>query len=97
MNKDAHGERFWIREPVMQCNMGKANSQLTKLVKAALAGEEVLIAKRGVPVVRLVKIVGRACSRKPGAWAALPKARADWDAAKSNAEIADALIGAKRL
>ncbi len=79
----------------MQCNMLDAKNQLSKLVQAALAGEDVVIANKGVPVVRLVKIGARHLARKPGAWSALPKAKADWDTPATNAAIADALTGGK--
>jgi len=71
--------------------MLEAKSQLSKLVQAALAGEDVVIANKGVPVVRLVRIGAQDFSRKPGAWSALPKAKADWDTPVTNAAIADAL------
>ncbi len=77
----------------MQCNMLEAKSQLSKLVRAALAGEEVVIANKGVPVVRLVKVGAQDFARKPGAWSGLPKAEADWDSHAMNAAIADALAG----
>lgn len=77
----------------MQCNMLEAKNQLSKLVQAALAGEDVIIANKGVPVVRLVKIGGQTFARKPGAWSALPKAKANWDAPATNAAIAEALTG----
>lgn len=38
----------------MQVNMLEAKNQLSKLVKAAQAGEEVIIANHGVPVVRML-------------------------------------------
>jgi len=77
----------------MQCNMLEAKNQLSKLVLASLAGEDVVIANKGVPLVRLVKIGLPGSARKPGAWAALPSADADWDAPATNAAIADALVG----
>lgn len=77
----------------MQCNMLEAKSQLSKLVQAALEGEDVVIANKGVPVVRLVKIGAQKLTRKPGAWAGLPKAKANWDSPKTNATIADELTG----
>mgnify|MGYP001179701738 CR=1 FL=1 len=40
----------------MQVNMLEAKNQLSKLVKAALAGEEVIIANHGVPAVRLIAL-----------------------------------------
>jgi prevent-host-death family protein len=38
----------------MQVNMLEAKNQLSRLVKAALSGEEVIIASHGKPQVRLV-------------------------------------------
>ena len=37
-------------------NMHEAKTQLSKLVEAALAGEDVVIAKAGKPAVRLVPV-----------------------------------------
>jgi prevent-host-death family protein len=54
----------------MQVNMLEAKTQLSKLVEAALRGEEVVIANRGRPVVKLVKADGPV-RRKAGAWAGL--------------------------
>ncbi len=79
----------------MQCNMLEARNQLSKLVQAALAGEDVIIANKGVPVVRLVKVGAQDFSRKPGAWSGLPAAEADWDTPATNAAIADALTGSE--
>ena len=79
----------------MQYNILEAKNQLSKLVQASLAGEDVVIANKGVPVVRLVKIGAQDFARKPGAWSSLPKAKADWDAPATNAAIADALTGGK--
>lgn len=40
----------------MQINVHTAKTQLSRLIEAALAGEEVVIARGKVPVVRLVPI-----------------------------------------
>lgn len=40
----------------MQVNMLEAKNQLSRLVKAAQAGEEVIIANHGVPAARLVAV-----------------------------------------
>lgn len=40
----------------MQVNVHEAKSQLSKLIEAALRGEEVIIARGDAPVVRLVPI-----------------------------------------
>ena len=45
----------------MQVNMLDAKNQLSRLVKSALAGEEVIIASDGEPQVRLVP-----CTSMPG-------------------------------
>ncbi|HTT98381.1 MAG TPA: type II toxin-antitoxin system prevent-host-death family antitoxin [Rhizomicrobium sp.] len=40
----------------MQVNVLEAKNRLSQLIKAAQAGEEVVIANRGEPVVRLVPV-----------------------------------------
>lgn len=42
----------------MQFNIQEAKTHLSKLVKLAVAGEEVVIAKRRKPLVRLVALPG---------------------------------------
>ena len=54
----------------MQVNMLEAKTQLSKLVEAALRGEEVVIANRGKPMVKLVKAEATV-KRKWGAWEGL--------------------------
>lgn len=54
----------------MQVNMLEAKTNLSKLVEAALRGEEVVIANRGKPVVKLVK-ADAPPKRKWGAWEGL--------------------------
>ena len=58
-----------------QVNMLDAKNQLSRLVKAAVSGEEVVIASDGVPMVRLVPVKARHKPRRPGAWAKLPRRR----------------------
>ncbi|MFO7630213.1 MAG: type II toxin-antitoxin system Phd/YefM family antitoxin [Prochlorococcaceae cyanobacterium] len=55
---------------VVQVNMLEAKSQLSRLVKAALAGEEVIIASHGKAQVRLVPCLSAAGLKRPGALAA---------------------------
>ncbi len=62
----------------MKVNMLEAKSQLSRLVKEALAGEEVVIASNGEPMVRLVPVARRAHLR---GWGKLKKSRAAIDAA----------------
>ena len=51
----------------MQVNMQEAKSQLSRLGKAAWAGEDVVIAKAGEPYLRLVPYQRPQTERKPGA------------------------------
>ena len=76
-----------------QVNILEAKNQLSKLVKAVVAGEDVVIASNGVPMVRLVPIKTRSKPRKAGAWSKLPAAAPDWDAPEFNQRIADELAG----
>lgn len=55
----------------MQVNMLEAKTQLSKLVEAALRGEDVVIANRGKPVVKLVKAEATPVKRIAGAWEGL--------------------------
>ena len=51
-----------------QVNMHEAKSQLSALVDEALAGGEVIIARAGKPLARLVPYQTRKEPRKPGRW-----------------------------
>ena len=62
----------------MKVNILEAKNQLSRLVKDALAGEEVVIASNGEPMVRLVPVARRG---KLGGWGKLKRFRAAIDAA----------------
>ena len=47
-------------------NMHEAKTTLSRLVERALAGEEIVIARNGTPLVRLVPVVKTAEPRVPG-------------------------------
>jgi prevent-host-death family protein len=74
----------------MQVNVHEAKSQLSKLIERALHGEEVVIAKAGKPVVKLVRI-------KPGQKRVLGSAAGSieyadgWDAPLTDQELDDFL------
>ncbi|MGB7989395.1 MAG: type II toxin-antitoxin system prevent-host-death family antitoxin [Candidatus Methylophosphatis roskildensis] len=75
----------------MQVNILEAKNQLSRLVKAAAAGEEVIIASNGTPMVRLVPV---AASAGLAGWGKLKLRAADVDAAfapELDAEIAESL------
>lgn len=76
----------------MQVNMLEAKNQLSKLVKAALDGEDVIIANHGTPVVRLVKLAGPHKTRGYGAWKDLAPLADDWDSPETNAAIARLIL-----
>lgn len=84
----------------MQVNVFEAKSRLSQLIKAAQAGEDVVIANRGEPVVRLVP-----ADPKPVSSANAGRAREilDWLAgnplpgyARRSAGEIDAAIAAER-
>lgn len=51
---------------MLKVNMYEAKTQLSKLVERVLAGESVIIAKFGMPVVRLVPTSIEHRQRRPG-------------------------------
>jgi prevent-host-death family protein len=78
---------------VVKVNMLEAKSQLSKLVKQALEGEDVVIASNGEPMVRLVPVARK--GRLLG-WGRLKKFGAGVDAAftpEVDAEVARILEG----
>lgn len=73
-------------------NIHAAKSQLSRLLDAALAGEEVIIAKAGKPVARLVPIEKKQERRKLGTLAGQFTVPDDFDDPLSD-EILDAFEG----
>jgi prevent-host-death family protein len=66
--------------------MHEAKTDLSRLVERALAGEDVVIARAGVPVVRLVP-VARSGTRKLGQWAGQVHMADDFDAPLSHEDL----------
>lgn len=60
-------------------NMHEAKSRLSELVKDAEAGEEVVIARAGRPVVRLVPVRRDTRARKPGRFRGKIRLARDFD------------------
>jgi prevent-host-death family protein len=73
-------------------NIHAAKSQLSRLLDAAVAGEEVIIAKAGKPVARLVPIDKKQERRKLGTLAGQFTVPDDFDDPLSD-EILDAFEG----
>ena len=64
---------------MMITNIYDAKAKLSSLVNLALAGQDVVIAKAGMPTVRLVPIKNRMLVRKPGLWKGKVKIRKDFE------------------
>jgi prevent-host-death family protein len=60
-------------------NIHEAKSQLSKLVERAMEGEEVIIAKAGQPMVRLVPIRTDDTPRRGGQWKGRVRIADDFD------------------
>jgi prevent-host-death family protein len=73
-------------------NVHAAKSQLSRLLNAAAAGEDVIIAKAGKPVARLVPIEARKERRKLGTLAGQLRVPDDFDDPLPD-EILDAFEG----
>ncbi len=75
----------------MQVNMLEAKNSLSKLVKAAQNGEEVVIANHGTPVAKIVAIQSRRKTTGFGIWKGQIEYDDDWDSPEINAAIATAM------
>jgi prevent-host-death family protein len=77
----------------MKVNMLEAKNQLSRLVKDALAGEDVVIASNGEPMVKLVPVARKG---HLGGWGKLKRFRTAIDAAftpELDEQIAKSLEG----
>jgi prevent-host-death family protein len=72
-------------EPI---NVYDAKTQLSRLLERVEAGEEIVIARAGRPVARLVPLAPRPV-RAPGAWAGGWWLAEDWDSASVNEQVAE--------
>jgi len=69
-------------------NMHEAKSTLSRLVERALAGEDVIIARDGKPLIRLVPVSVPQAPRQPGRLRGRVQMAADFD--RTPDEIIDA-------
>ena len=60
-------------------NIHEAKSQLSKLIESALAGEEIVIAKAGKPLVKLIPYQEDKQPRNPGGWEGKVVMSSDFD------------------
>ncbi len=79
----------------MQVNMLDAKNRLSSLVAAAEQGEDVIIARGGVPVARIVKY-SQPKVKPPGAWKGLVRVSKGWNSAETNAMVERMFYGATR-
>ncbi len=72
-----------------QVNIHEAKTHLSRLLEQAEKGEEIVIARAGRPIAKLVPIAkpGKA-KRKPGALKGKIKLRPGWDAQLTKEELA---------
>jgi len=49
-------------------NIHQAKTQLSRLIEKTLSGQEIIIAKAGKPVVKLLPVHGKLKKRKGGQW-----------------------------
>jgi prevent-host-death family protein len=70
----------------MEVNIHEAKTKLSQLIERTLQGEEVIIAKAGKPVVKLVKIQPRS-KRILGSAAGTIKYNEGWDAPMSEKDL----------
>jgi prevent-host-death family protein len=61
-------------------NMHDAKTHLSRLVERVEAGEEIVIARAGRPVARLVPYRARSAPRVPGGWEGRVRIAPDFDA-----------------
>ncbi len=85
----------------MLVNVHAAKTELSRLVARAAAGEDIVIAKAGEPVARLVAYEGRKEPRRPGSMKGKIWMADDWDetpqslidAFEGNGEYEDEFLG----
>jgi prevent-host-death family protein len=71
-----------------QINVYEAKTHLSRLIERARAGEEIVIARAGTPLVQLVPVERSLERRKLGALAGKVSFSPDWDSDETNEQIA---------
>ena len=74
-------------------NIHEAKTHFSKLVQRAAAGEEIVIAKAGVPVAKLVPLDEPRRQRVPGLLKGKIWMADDWDSDETNEGIAKLFYG----
>ena len=76
-------------------NLYEAKTNLSGLVERVSEGEEIVIAKAGVPKAKLVPIAGTRRKKQPGGWEGKVRIRKDFDSPLPP-EILKVFVGAQR-
>ena len=90
----ARGDR--ARKAVKMLNLYDAKTHLSRLVEDAAAGEEIVIAKSGVPRARLVGLPAKQPARRPGGAKGRIWISRDFDAPLPTDLLAAFMAGSKR-
>ena len=80
---------YTLPMPPVVSNLYDAKTNLSQLVDRAASGEEIIIAKNGVPMARLVPLRAEPSLRHPGGWEGQVTISDDFDAPLP----ADLLVG----
>jgi prevent-host-death family protein len=70
----------------MAVNMLEAKNRLSSLIGAAEQGEEVLIARNGVPLAKIIRYTAPKVN-EPGAWKGQTAYASGWDSSETNIQI----------
>ena len=62
-----------------QMNVHEAKTHLSRLLERVEGGEEIVIARAGRPIARLVPYRAQTAKRTPGAWRGLVELATDFD------------------
>jgi prevent-host-death family protein len=73
---------------MITCNIHEAKSTLSRLIERAMAGEEVIIAKAGKPIARLIPYSAKRKPRRLGVWKGRVRIAADFDQLPESLEAA---------
>lgn len=71
-----------------QVNIYDARMHFSRLIQEAAAGEEIVIAKSGKPVAKLVPYRPPTAARQPGTWRGRVRVSADFDTLPEELEAA---------
>jgi prevent-host-death family protein len=76
-------------------NLYEAKTNLSSLVERVAEGEEIVIAKAGIPKAKLIPVAGPRRRRQPGGWEGKVRIRKDFDDPLP-ADVLRSFLGADR-